>query len=215
MSLVCLRANGMLASKRISYMAPYGFSPMKTLDRGRVSTFLRGWPIPSREQAIMLIKKYGLPHEASDRYVLWHYNNPWLRTVVWRTGYIHTFPKTHTDIVEQTLNYDVPVRQVSGLLLYNGSIIVNQTRAELSVCCGDEAMNFLAMNLAHEILLGIISPQEAWQRHKEMIAGSRLNWPEAYMEELQFMVVPVGYGVNESGQRRLRPVRSYEKEAQV
>ncbi len=160
------------------------------------------WPWASAKAARELVKKYGMPHEATDSCLIWHYTHPWRRTIVWRDGVYHNFPRAHLDVVEQTLSYNVPTDKVSLLVAYNGSIMVNRTREEMTFCCANEPMNFLAANLSHEIIIGNLTAQQARERHAEMVQALRLNWPEPDTEGLQFDVAPAVYGTEESDESR-------------
>lgn len=170
--------------------------PMKTVES--IDHVVSNWPWASAKIAKDMTARYGLPHEATDSMLIWHYNDPWLKTIVWRDGVHHGFPRSHLDLVEQTLAYRVPMDKVQLLAEYNGSITVNRTKGELIVCCANEAMSLLTMNLAHEIIIGHTTPQQARIRHKEMVAALRLMWPEPYTQALQFTVVRGGYGTGES-----------------
>ncbi|MEX2153654.1 MAG: hypothetical protein WD825_09970 [Gemmatimonadaceae bacterium] len=56
----------------------------------------------------------------------------------------HSFPKPHTDLLEQFIDYRVPVDKYDELAAYDGSVIVERTKGEISARCDKEAMNFLA-----------------------------------------------------------------------
>jgi hypothetical protein len=62
----------------------------------------------------------------------------------------HDFPSHHTDFLEQFINYRVPVEMYSTLAEFDGSVIAERTKGELSARCGDTSMNFVALNLAHD-----------------------------------------------------------------
>lgn len=179
-------------------MPPNWYKPIETVDLQTVESLLHTWPLPVSLVAHQLVKKYGLPHEATRAYLVWYYNDPWERTMLWREGLKHTFPKPHADILEQTIVYTVPSDRLAEVQAYNSHLIINRTRGQMTSICNSEATNFLVMNLAHEIALGAISAKEAQRRHREILAGHRLHWPESYMEGLQFEIVPTTYGVNES-----------------
>ncbi len=169
---------------------------MKTIDR--IDPIIDRWPWVSTKIAHQLVTTYGLPHEATDGMLLWHYNDPWKRTILWRDGVYHNFPRSHLDLLEQTIDYRVPLDKIGQLMMYDGSLFIARTRGELSVCCGSEFMNFLVMNLAHEIIIGRLSPEQARIRHREVASGMRLHWPEPYTERLTFTIPTVGYGSGES-----------------
>lgn len=177
---------------------PYGggLAPIKTIDS--IDPIVGRWPWASARIVTEMVATYGLPHEATENMLLWHYNDPWKRTVVWRDGVHHNFPRSHLDLLEQTLDYRVPLDKIGQLATYNGSLVVARTRGELSVCCGSQMMNFLVMNLAHEIIIGRLTPEQARLRQREVASGMRLHWPEPLTEGLTFTLPTVGYGSGES-----------------
>lgn len=183
-------------------MNSYRSEPIQTLTLTSVEHIIRSWPASSSTVARSLIKKYGLPHEAAPTGLVWYYNGPWAKTMVSRDGVRHIFPNAHLDVLEQTLRYRVLPEKIAELALYNGSLTVNPTRGEISICCSDEDVNFLSMNLGHEIILGLTTSSEAKERHRQIMNGRRLLWPEMAMEGLQFEVVAQGYGVEESVERK-------------
>src|ERR1700751_5251456 len=82
---------------------------------------LVGWPKMSLAVAADLITQYGMPQESNSRQLTWYDNRPWKRTVLYREEIQHNFPYPHKDILEQTVNYRVPLGKVADLLQYDGS----------------------------------------------------------------------------------------------
>ena len=66
----------------------------------------------------------------------------------------HNFPMPHVDYLTQTVMHRVPADKLDDLYEYDGSVWVHRTRGELSAQCDVEAMNFLALNLAHDVIMG-------------------------------------------------------------
>jgi hypothetical protein len=48
----------------------------------------------------------------------------------------------------------VPPEKVDELVQFDGSLLIDRTRGELSARCDSEEANILALNLAHEIIAG-------------------------------------------------------------
>src|SRR3989344_4993404 len=119
------------------------------------------WPTQSRRMAQQLMSWYGLPAEVSESMAIWYNNGPWKRTVVHRDGVSHNFPVAHADILEQTVSYRVPMGSLENLTKFDGSVVVDRTRGELTAECHNEAMNFILLNLAHDIVHGEKTPEEA------------------------------------------------------
>lgn len=42
------------------------------------------WPVESRDIALQLIDVHGVPDEISDQALIWHRNEPWAHTLVYR-----------------------------------------------------------------------------------------------------------------------------------
>jgi hypothetical protein len=99
--------------------------------------------------------------------LVWLDTGPWKRTVVHRDPVPHKFPVPHTDIVEQFIDYKVPIDKFDELAAYDGSVVVARTTGELSARCGEEAMNFLAVNLAADIVEGDKTVDEARRAYAE------------------------------------------------
>jgi hypothetical protein len=131
--------------------------------------FIHDWPKEPRESAESLIEYYGEPDEATPSFLIWFERaRPWKRTVVSRQSVRHDFPSTHMDHVEQTIDFRVPVGQVDALAAYDRSVIVDGTRGELSARCGGTSKNFLAINLAVDIIEGRRSVEEARRVYAEV-----------------------------------------------
>ncbi len=157
---------------------------MQTLTH--IGHIIRTWPATSRRLARIMVERYGMPHEATDSLLIWHYNSPWKRTILYRDGVPHHFPASHIDQLEQTIEYRVPPEKCSELTSFDGSLVVDRTRGELSAHCDSEEANTLLLNLAHEIVIGKKTVPEARKIHAQAVKGYRLNWPEPYAKQLQF-----------------------------
>src|SRR5690606_40011013 len=68
--------------------------------------------------------------------------------------------------------------------LFDGSLIVARTKGEVTANCDNEGANILALNLMHEIVTGIRTPQEARDFAKEEIAAFLMR-SEEHTSELQ------------------------------
>jgi hypothetical protein len=125
------------------------------------------WPEASQKIAHQMIEKYGVPAEATQSMLCWEKNGPWKRTVVRRYSTAHNFPSPHEDILEQTIDYRVPRGKFDELAAFDGSLIIDRTKGELTARCDTEAANMLALNLADEVVTGkrvVISAREEFAR---------------------------------------------------
>lgn len=113
------------------------------------------WDKEPRESAERLIKEYGEPDEISDSMLVWHETKDgWKRSELTNHPTPHKFPAEHNDILEQFIDYKVPIGMFSTLAAFDGSIVADRTRGEMSARCGGTSMNFVAINLAHDIITG-------------------------------------------------------------
>ncbi|HXR90682.1 MAG TPA: hypothetical protein VN750_10410 [Steroidobacteraceae bacterium] len=147
---------------------------------------LEGWPPKTIALAVDLIKKYGEPNDAAPHQITWYKNGPWKRTAVFKEGVPHKFPKLHEDVLEQTVDYRVPLEKVADLLKYNGSLVVDRTRGELSAHCDSEQQNLITLNIANDIVTGNRDVEQALAYHAQIIVGIRDHEPEKYPQKLRF-----------------------------
>lgn len=152
-----------------------------------VKNILVNWPEEAREIAQKIIDKYGEPEEASVSRLIWRKNGPWKRTEIYRDLVRHDFPFPHLDGVEQIVNYLVPWEKCCELVAFNGSLTVYRTRGEIAACCQNEAMNFLILNLAHDIIREACSFEEARRYFLEYLLAYQRRGEVPYMQALQFI----------------------------
>lgn len=159
-----------------------GAGPMASSAAG----VLRSWPQESREVAMKMIARYGQPHEFTASMLIWHNNGPWKRTIVNRDTVPHRFPVPHADMLEQFVDYRVPLERYDDLAHYDGSVIVERTKGEMSARCDKEEMNMLALNLAHDISLG----RRTWQDARAFYARTAMAFMQGqtspYTQSLMF-----------------------------
>jgi hypothetical protein len=151
---------------------------------------LAGWPEARQKLAAVLVTKYGPPQEMTPGELIWGQRGPWKRVVLHRVGVKHEFPLPHEDVLEQTVNYRVPVEKASELLKYNGSLVIDCTRGELSAHCDSEAQNTIALNIADDIVTGNRTADEGAAYHAQMIRALQTHVEEAYPRKLKFKVRP-------------------------
>jgi hypothetical protein len=147
---------------------------------------LAGWPVETRALATQLTTKYGKPAEASASRLVWNGNGPWKRTVLYREQVQHNFPMRHKAVLEQTVNYKVPVPKIAELAEYNGSITVSKLLGEVSVRSESEDSNFLTLNIADDIIKGERTVQQALAYHAQVIRGKMTGDRGAYLDKLKF-----------------------------
>ena len=119
-----------------------------------VNEVLASWPAKQRETANALIAQYGEPTVSGDRMLAWFDKGPFVKTVLMRDAQEHNWPMPHVDYLTQTVKHRVPAAKLAELNQYDGSVWYHRTRGELSAQCDKVEMNYLALNLAHDVITG-------------------------------------------------------------
>ena len=154
-----------------------------------IETIVTGWPDKQREVAKHIIEKYGLPNGGTTtNRLIWLEHGPWKYSIICREEIPHNFPLKHMDILEQAIDYRVPPDKCNELAAYNGSVTVRRTKGELAAMCDKEAMNFLALNLAHDIIIGKLSVEAARQAYTAAAVAFMKGEQPPYTQALQFQV---------------------------
>lgn len=119
------------------------------------------WKESPKKAANEMINKYGVPNEVTNQRLVWNNNGQWAQTIIVNEEINHDFPIPHKDCMEQITNYQVPLEKYSDLAKFDGSVIVERTKGTLAARCDKEPMNFLAVNLAHDVAQEKKSIEEA------------------------------------------------------
>ncbi len=180
---------GTVAAQKIEAGGEAGEKATPTLaDMSIVRSILEDWAPMPKKSAHQTIDKYGPPNEAIASRLIWYNNGPWKRTIVYRDEVLHNFPAPHTDVIEQFIDYSVPPEKFGELAEFDGSVIVERTKGEVSARCDMEAANILALNLIHDIVTGKCDAKKAREIYSEVTGAFVLNQPAPYAEKLQFDV---------------------------
>lgn len=162
----CLRLLLPLAALAALVSCQSALQPMRT-DAASVEQIISGWKMKPHQVARQMMAKYGPPNEVTRERLIWHHNGPWKRTEVVNEEIPHLFPKPHSDMLLQAVDYRVPPDLFDELARYDGSIIAERTKGELAARCDMEEANFLAINLANEIINGKKTVEEAREFYAE------------------------------------------------
>lgn len=157
-------------------------------DMATVQTIINDWNAMSKKAANLTIEQYGPPNEATPSRLIWYNNGPWKRTIVYRDEIPHDFPQPHTDVIENFINYRVPPEMFSELAKFDGSVVVERTRGEVSSRCDMEAANIIALNLMNDIVTGKLDAKKAREVYGEVTSAYIMNRPAPYAEALQFHI---------------------------
>jgi hypothetical protein len=155
---------------------------------------IRSWPRPQQAVAEQMLDKYGPPNEATPTRLTWYRNTPWKRTEITSDSVRHDWPTVHTDFLTQTIDYRVPPELISAVAQFDGSIIVDRTKGEVSARCDSEAANVLGINMVHEIATGKRDVAGARHTSEQNTVAYNLGRDAPYAERLLFEVPEGGTG---------------------
>ncbi|HWK72331.1 MAG TPA: hypothetical protein VNS29_15965 [Burkholderiaceae bacterium] len=156
------------------------------MENKHLSPSIADWPEDAQEAAQLVVDKYGEPDEITDTQITWHRPGPWKRIVATRMVSQHDFPAPHYDSVESVIDYRFPPDKATQACLFDGSVVINRTRGEVSARCHDEEANFLALNLMHDIATGVKDVEQARDYYAKEFADYRRKKPTPYMQGLRF-----------------------------
>jgi hypothetical protein len=160
-----------------------------------VRALIDKWPMESRKAAMATIEKYGPPQEATATTLMWRGNGPWKFTRIDINETRHDFPAPHIDVMEQAIDYRVSPEAADELARYDGSVYVDRTQGMLSARCDKEGANFLALNLANDIITKRRDVADARQYYARAIkAFMSTGQMDPYMQGLRFPVAKGGQG---------------------
>jgi hypothetical protein len=97
----------------------------------------------------------------------------------------------HKDVMLQTIDFKVPPDKFDDLALYDGSVVAERTKGELSAFCDNEEANFLALNLANDIIEGKRDVEGARTFYGDTIKAVMKGAKPPYTQAFQFKV-PTG-----------------------
>lgn len=147
---------------------------------------IANWPEASQKAAREMGHKYGAPHEMTDSQLVWFDTGPWKRIILSREGTPHDWPSPHVDVLEQVIDFRVDPKRADEITRFDGSVIVERTKGELSARCGGEAANFLAINLARDIAAGKRSVEDARSFYEQAMASAAAGQKPEQMQRLMF-----------------------------
>lgn len=149
-------------------------------------TTIEDWPEASKMAAEEMMKKYGEPDVMGEGMMVWMEKGDWHQIAVSKEETEHVFPVKHTDMMKQSVMYDVPNDKVDELVEFDGSVSFERTQGLLSARCDKEMNNILALNLAHDVITGEKSVAEAREAYGQ-IAKEKMNGGDPdYMKKLNF-----------------------------
>ena len=147
---------------------------------------IKSWPEASRMAADDMMGKYGKPDAMGAEMLGWMDKGNWKTIHVSKKETKHSFPIEHTDMMEQCISYKVPTDKMDELGVFDGSITFDRTQGLMCARCDKEGNNFLALNLANDIVTGKKSVDQARKEYGETIKEKMNGGNPAYMQKLTF-----------------------------
>lgn len=99
----------------------------------------------------------------------------------------HDFPIPHKDVLEQFIDYQAPEDKYDEIARFDGSVILERTKGEMSARCDKEGANLLAANLANDVATGAKSVDQARREYGDAIKQFMEKGEKArYMQEIAF-----------------------------
>ncbi len=144
------------------------------------------WPESAQDAAREMRGKYGRPDVESHDMLIWLDKKEWKMISISKAESPHSFPLEHTDVLEQTIYYRVPLEKYAELAAFDGSITINRTQGTMSVRCYTEALNILSLNLAHDIITGKRTVEEARTFYGDVVRKKLLGKDNEYAQRLLF-----------------------------
>lgn len=184
----------------ILIIAPFVFIACKpsykatNISTPEAKSFISEWPAKPQEVANAMMDKYGPPDQITTDILVWNNNGPWKKTILFKEEVPHDFPKAHTDLLQQFIDYKTPVDKFDDLAEYDGSVIAERTKGEISARCDKEEMNFLALNLANDVATGKKTVDEARKYYARAAMAFMNGEKDPYTQELKFTVSKGGTG---------------------
>ena len=143
----------------------------------------------------MMVEKYGRPDRVETNRVVWEKKGPWKRIVVWDDMGVGLglgqMGKVADNNIEEILAYMVPEDKRRAVEDFSGRLKVSADGAQLSARSFSEERNFLALNLADEIIRGVKTPAEAKAFDAATLQLADAGKPSPYMKGLLFQPPPL------------------------
>ncbi len=147
---------------------------------------ISSWPEASRMAVAEITGKYGKPDGITSEELIWWNKGVWKKICVTKNESKHSFPIEHTDMMTTTLNYKVPQDKMDDLGKFDGSVTFDRTQGTLSARCDKEGNNFLALNLAHDIITGKKTVEQARTSYGDLVKEKMNGGNPVYMQKLSF-----------------------------
>lgn len=147
---------------------------------------LTNWPAASQMAVKEITDLYGKPDGAMADELIWINKGPWKKICITKMESKHSFPIEHTDMMTTTIGYDVPEEKMDDLGMFDGSVTFDRTQGTMSARCDKEGNNFLALNLANDIITNKKTVAAARKSYGDIVKEKMNGGNPEYMLKLTF-----------------------------
>ncbi len=144
------------------------------------------WPEASKMAVKEITDKYGKPDGITSNELIWLNKGVWKKICINKMETKHSFPIEHTDMMQTTIMYKVQEDKMDELGKFDGSVTFDRTQGTMSARCDKEGNNFLALNLANDVLTGKKTVDEARQAYGDIVKEKMNGGNPEYMQKLMF-----------------------------
>ena len=144
------------------------------------------WPEASRMAVKEITDKYGKPDGVTKDELIWMKKGVWKKICINKKESKHSFPIEHTDMMQTTISYKVPMDMMDELGKFDGSVTFDRTQGTMSARCDKEGNNFLALNLANDIMTNKKTVEEARKAYGDIVKEKMNGANPVYMQKLTF-----------------------------
>ena len=148
----------------------------------RAQGVIAAWPEQARDLAETILQEYGPPDVVLPTQLTWTGRMPWKWIAVYRDPSSSGRPRG----LEQAVDYEVPVRKWRALAAFARGVGYDPVKRELIVRTDGEPTNFLALNLADEIVRGQRNAEGAREFYDKTVYLAFGGKNSPYMTRLRF-----------------------------
>jgi len=148
----------------------------------RALEVIADWPDDSRDLAGAIIDEYGAPDKTSSSRLVWTARPPWKNMTVFRRA----SDGGRAALLLRTVAYVVPVQRWRALEAFGHGVEYDPLKGELSARSTGEAANFLALNLADEVVRGHLSAADASALYDKTLSLMLSGKSSSYTARLRF-----------------------------
>lgn len=153
--------------------------------RELAAVVIESWYNYSKVAAVKLLDEYGAPDAVESGRLVWNDKGPWKRIAVWDVVPYYD-SNAGPNNLEEIIARPVTPAQRRALAAFDRNIRVSKNGDELSARYDSEELNFLALNLADEVLRQVKTPQEARLFYQETARLSASGKSSRYAQGLLF-----------------------------